>query len=292
MRAFVALAQELNYGRAAAALHVTQPALSFQIKQLERELGVPLVDRSFRAISLTRAGEAFLPECAATLESVAKSVRMARNAHSEDSGVVRLGFAGALSVETVSLLARTVRQGFPAIELAITASHTSSEVIDFLAAGKLDIGFTAEQRLLPGIDSTVLGDDPMGLLVATDHPLSSAGETALAELAGEPFVLTSVAAGLRLRDEALEACLDAGFRPQRIHDAPDTMTMLALVAAGVGVAVAPTRMAREAHSGVVYVPLSDVRRSLRTMVAWRTAQPFAAQLKVLGIIAEASFNLE
>jgi DNA-binding transcriptional LysR family regulator len=286
MRSFVALAAELNFGRAAVGLHVTQPALSQQIRQLERAVGVALVDRSLRAIRLTRAGEAFLPECVATLEAADKAIRIARNAESADSGIVRLGFAGALSIDAVSVLARSVRQRHPGIELVITASHSSAEVMDLLAAGKLDIGFTALQRVVPGLNSRAVGDDPVGALVSTDHPLAKAGEIALADLSEETFVLTSPAAGLRLRDEAIEACTDAGFRPLRIHEAPDTLTLLALVAAGVGVSVVPTRMAREVQNGLVFLRLSDVQRSLRTMVAWRSAEPFAAQQKVLDAVGK------
>ncbi len=283
MRTFVAVAAELNYGRAAQRLHLTQPAVSQQIRQLERDIGVELIDRSARAVRLTASGEGFLPLCHETLDMADRAMRAALNAGSVDRGLVRVGFAGALSTAAVASLARTVREKHPGIELRITASHSSAGIMDLLQADGLDIGFTGMQRSVPGISTRLIGSDRMGLVVASDHPLAGEKKVALARFAEEPFVLTDLHAGLQLREEAIEACVDAGFRPRVVQEAPDTLTVMALVAAGIGATVAPTRFTGEASGALSFLELTDVDRRLNTVVAWRSTQAFGALGRVLEI---------
>lgn len=243
MRTFVAVAEELNYGRAAQRLHLTQPAVSQQIRQLEKDVGVELVDRTGRYTQLTPAGEGFLPHCLATLGEADNAVRAARNTGDSDRGVIRIGFAGALATSTVAAIARAVRQQYPGIELRITASHSSAGVMEMLQADTLDIGFTALQRTVPGISSRRMGAQPVGLVVASDHPVAGRETVRLGDFSDAAFILTDLPAGLQLRDVAIEACLDAGFRPRVVQETPDTLTLVALVAAGIGVSVLPERFA-------------------------------------------------
>ena len=164
-------------------------------------------------------------------------------------GVVRIGFAGSLATATVASLARSVRELYPGIELRITASHSSSGIMDLLQADRLDVGFTGTQRSVPGISTRLIRSEPLGVLVASDHPLAGTQTVTLAQLAEEAFVLTDLQAGLQLREQAIEACLDAGFRPRVVQEAPDTLTVMALVAAGVGITVVPSRFAEESSGG-------------------------------------------
>jgi DNA-binding transcriptional LysR family regulator len=284
MRTFVAVATELNYGRAAQRLHLTQPAVSQQIRQLEKDVGVELVDRSGRAVRLTPSGEGFLPLCRQTLTTADNAVRAARNAGSADRGVVRIGFAGALSTALVASLAREVRELHPGIELRITASHSSSGIMDLLQADTLDIGFTGMQRSVPGISTRLMSSQRLGVLVASDHPLAAKATVRLAEFSDAPFILTDLHSGLQLRDQAIEACVDAGFRPRVVQEVPDTLTVMALVAAGIGVTVLPSRFAEEAPGALAFLNLSDVDRYLRTVVAWRDSQGFGALNRVLEVI--------
>lgn len=286
MRTFATVASELNYGRAASALHVSQPAVSQQIAQLERDVGVVLFERSRRGVRLTPAGQAFLPLCEQTLGSADAAVRAARNAQSSDEGIVRVAFAGAPSAPVVSALARAVRDRFPGIELQIHASLTSSRVMDQLAADELDLGFTADSRSVPGVETRLVSADQLDLAVAIDHPLAGRSSVRLADLAGTRFVLAAPAAGLRLREEAIEACIEAGFRPRIVQEAEDTQTVLALVAAGIGVTLIPKGLVGNAATAIALVPISDVRRSLRTVAGWRTVTGFGALQRVLDIVEE------
>lgn len=286
MKAFTAVARELNYGRAAAALHVSQPAVSQQIRQLEKAVGVMLVDRSTRSVSLTRAGEAFLPLCLTALEATEEAVLAARNSQRNDHGVVRIGFAGTMGAAAVGQISRLTRERFPGIELRFQASLGSAQVMDLLAAGRLDIGFTAGQRPINGIALRTVGESPLGALVALGHPIAGQESVALASLRDERFVLLDAALNLRLSEEAIEACIDVGFRPRVAQNAPDPATLAALVASGLGISITAAAFAGAAD-GTSYVPFKDVSRSLRTVVAWREAQGFGALYRVLDIIDEA-----
>ncbi len=285
VRTFVAVAQELNYGRAAEKLHVSQPAVSQQIFQLEKAVGVRLVDRTTRSVALTRAGEAFLPLSLEVLAKADEAVRAARNSERNDHGVVRIGFAGAMGSASVGAITRLVRSSYPGIELRFQAALGSAEVLDLVAAGGLDIGFTAGQRSVQGVRLRTIDDDSMGCLVPLDHPIALRDSVKLASLRDVGFVLLDPSLGLRLREEAIEACVDVGFRPRVVQDAPDSSTLFALVAAGVGVSITAGRFAASAQ-GTAFVPFSDVTRRLRTVVAWREDPSFGALQHVLGIIVE------
>lgn len=289
MKAFAAVARELNYGRAAAALHVSQPAVSQQIRQLEKAVGVLLVDRNTRSVSLTRAGHAFLPYCQTALETTEKAVLAARNSQLDDHGVVRIGFAGTMGATTVGQISRTTRERFPGIELRFQASFGSQQVLELLAAGQLDIGFTAGQRPTNGVTLRTVHDDPLGALVPRDHLIASQESVALASLSNEGFVLLDSALNLRLSEEAIEACIDVGFRPRVVQNAPDPTTLVALVASGLGISITAAALAVDV-SETSFVPFNDVSRKLRTVVAWKEAQGFGALYRVLDIIAEVEWK--
>lgn len=286
MRTFVAVARELNFGRAAIGLHISQPAVSQQITQLERSVGTRLIDRSSRRIRLTAAGEAFLPLCAASIASADEAIRAAMNAESPDRGIVRIGFAGSPGAEIFSALARAVRLRYPGIELRIVASLSSAAVMDRLSGGDLDVGFTAEERSVHGVSALLLSAEPLAVAVASDHPLARRSSVRLADLSDEPFVLTSAAAGLRVRDVAIEACIDVGFRPRVAQEADDAQTVLALVSAGIGVTITAGALLGSAAPVVQLLRITDVSRTLRTIVAWRSEHMFGALRSVLSVIEE------
>jgi DNA-binding transcriptional LysR family regulator len=285
MRTFVAVATERNYRRAAISLHVSQPAVSQQIRKLEAEVGVQLLERSTRSVSLTPAGDAFLPLAMKTLKKADEAVRAARNSERDDHGIVRIGFAGAMGAPFVAEIARLVRQRHPGIELIFQAQLASGVVMDMLSAGDLDIGFTADARPVRGIRSRALRSDGFSVIMPTDHPLATAESLPLASLADETFVLLDAARGLRLREAAIDVCVDVGFRPRIVQDAPDTVTVFSLVSAGVGLSIVPTGFVTPTP-GVADVPLSDVEREFSTVIAWRLSPGFGALRRVLAVIDE------
>jgi DNA-binding transcriptional LysR family regulator len=283
LKAFEAVAQELNYGRAARVLHIAQPAVSQQIVQLEKSLGVTLFDRTTRSVRLTPAGHAFRQPCRAALEALSTASRAARNAGSGESGSVRVGFSGAFVHEGLSRLARLSRQQHPGIELVIAASGNNDSVLDQLLSDKIDIGFMSDTHPHPKVATRLIGASKLGALVPSDHRLAGSGPVPLADLADEPFVLTDTASRFALRDVTIQACLEAGFQPRVAQEAADSFTVFALVSAGMGLTLVP-ESAREIWShGSVYVPLTGIDLRLRSVIAWAAERGFPALDMVLAV---------
>nr|WP_256128136.1 LysR family substrate-binding domain-containing protein [Arthrobacter sp. SDTb3-6] len=220
------------------------------------------------------------------MKAADSAVRAALNAVDGDHGVVRLGFAGGMAGPAVSTLTGEVRRRFPGIEVRISASLHTVGVLEQLSSDGLDIGFMAEQRQVPGISSRLVSEAALCAVVPLHHRAAGRKVVALASLAEDPFVLIEATAGLKLGDMAVEACLDAGFAPRVVQQAPDTYTMLALVSAGVGISVVPDAMAGAWSGAVVFVPLVDVDRRLRSVIAWREDAASGALLKVLDVAGE------
>lgn len=283
LKAFEAVAQELNYGRAARALHVAQPAVSQQIVQLERSLGVVLFERTTRSVRLTPAGHAFQQPCRAALEALGAAARAAQNAGSGESGTVRIGFSGAFAHEGLSQLARESRRHHPLIELVIAASGNNDSVLEQLLSDRLDIGIMSETHGHPKVASRLISASRLGALVPADHRLATAESARLSDLSGEPFVLTDSASRFALRDVTIEACLDAGFQPHIAQEAADSFTVFALVSAGMGLTLVPETARDIWPHGASYLALTDVPQRLRSVIAWPADRSFPALETVLGV---------
>jgi DNA-binding transcriptional LysR family regulator len=217
LRAFVTLAGELHFGRAAAHLHVTQPALSQQIARLERQLRVRLFERTRKRVELTEAGAAAL-ESARTAVGAAAAVEEIACSHADgEAGELRLGLSPGAHYVAQSLLAEFARRR-PAVR--VRASQDSSGVLaEQVADGRLDlaIGFCTEPRV--GIECERLRDEPAVVAVADDHPLAACASVALAELSAETFALVDATDGAGYNRAVAERCRAAGFEP-RTHADP------------------------------------------------------------------------
>jgi DNA-binding transcriptional LysR family regulator len=216
LRAFVALAGELHFGRAAARIHVTQPALSQQIARLERQLGVRLFDRTRTRVELTEAGVAALASARTAVDAAAAVEEVARSHARGDAGELRLGLSPGVHYVAQSLLAEFARRR-PAVR--VRASQDSSGALaEQVADGRLDlaIGFCTEPR--PGVECERLLDEPAVVAVAADHPLSGRASVALAELSAETFALVDAHDGAGYNRAVAERCRTAGFEPRTRPD--------------------------------------------------------------------------
>lgn len=265
---FVAVAEELHFGRAAARLHMSQSPLSQQVRLLERDLGVELFERSTRSVQLTAAGRTFLEPAREVLASASVARRAARAGGHGEIGRVALGFAGASSAITLPLLTRAVAVELPGVEMALHGPHFSAETVGRVAEGVLDLGFATVTNPR-GLNTRLVRRDPLLLAVADVHPLADRGAVALGELAGERFVAFPSARGSEVRALSVRACLEAGFSPAIVQEAPDSFSLLAMVGAGVGVAlvVDAARSIRLDH--VVFVPLEGDPPVLPVCLVWR-----------------------
>lgn len=287
LNAFLAVAEELHFGRAAKRLQMAQPPLSQQIRQLERELGVQLFRRNTRSVRLTSAGESFLEPVRTVLDDLDTAVRAARSAGRGEYGRVTIGFAGASSHETLPQLTRAVRAAHPGLELVMTGQTYANTALSRVADGSLDLGFVRLPVTRPGVAHRVIDEEELVCALPSDHPLARRGTVPLDVLVGEPFVSFPANSGSTVRDAMTEACESAGFTPRVVQEAPDSYTILALVAAGVGVTLTVTSVQHIQQNGLVYRPIAGPPIRLRAALAWRSDNPSAALRAVLAVAEEA-----
>lgn len=284
---FVAVAEELHFGRAARRLQMAQPPLSQQIRQLERELGVQLFERNTRSVRLTSAGEAFVAPVKRVLDDLDLATRAVKAAGRGEYGRVTVGFAGASSHESLPLLTRAVRTAHPGLELVMKGQTYANVALARVADGSLDLGFVRLPVNLPGVEARVIDEEEMICALPSDHPLARREQIAIEDLAEESFVSFPANAGSSVRDATVEACVAAGFHPRVVQEAPDSYTILALVAAGVGVTLTLTSCQHIQQTGLVYRPLAGPGIRLQAALAWRADNPSAALRTVLAIAEDA-----
>ncbi|MFD3657420.1 LysR substrate-binding domain-containing protein [Streptomyces sp. NPDC058620] len=287
LTAFVAVAEELHFGRAAKRLQMAQPPLSQQIRQLEKQLGVQLFERNTRSVRLTSAGESFLEPVRTVLDDLDTAVRAAKAAGRGEYGRVTIGFAGASSHETLPQLTRAVRAAHPGLELVMTGQTYANVALSRVADGSLDLGFVRLPVTQPGVAHRVIDEEELICALPSDHRLAQLESVPLAVLAEEPFVSFPANTGSTVRDAMTEACEAAGFNPRVVQEAPDSYTILALVAAGVGVTLTVTSCQHIQQNGLVYRPLAGPPIRRQAALAWRQDNPSAALRAVLAVAEEA-----
>jgi len=261
---FVTLAEELHFGRAAERLGIAQPPLSQQIQALEDELGVCLLARTNRRVALSEAGRLFLPEARAVLARLEQALAVAARARRGELGELKVGFTS--SAPFTSTLPRAIlafRQACPQVQLDLRELN-SRGVAEAVAEGQLQVGVLRPLAELPaGLEVLELFAEPLVAFLPAGHPLA-AGATprlALAELAGEPFVFFPRTFGTGLYDQLLGLARDAGFTPRIVQEAHEAMTLIGLVATGLGVTVLPASFSRMRIDGVVSRTLGDAGAS-------------------------------
>ncbi len=270
LRSFVAVAEELHFGRAAVRLGIAQPPLSQQIRRLEERLGVPLFVRTRRSVELTPVGELLLEGARPLLAHARELEDTIRNAEDMEGGTVRLGFVGSAAYDVVPTLVRRARVDLPGLSVIAVELPTTRQLAA-LRRGSLDAGIV---RLPVEDEATLerlpLTSDPTVAAVPDTHPLAGRARIALAELAGEPFIIWSRRNNPRAHDDVIEACRDAGFAPRVVQEPGEIDTMLSLVAAGLGVALVPGSMRRIRPNGVRYPSLEGRPIPISLALMWNT----------------------
>ncbi|MER6630256.1 LysR family transcriptional regulator [Streptomyces sp. NPDC000987] len=286
VRYFLALAEECHFGRAAARLHVAQPALSQQIKQLERELGTTLFTRSTRHVELTEAGR-HLTGYARTLvaEEERARVHMAELATGR-AGRVSVGFIGTATYDVLPRVARTVRARLPGITLDLHGELLTPQLVDGLLTGAYDLAVSrADTADAARVDVTPLRTEPLVAVLPAHHPLAAGPRISLRALAGETFVIHPSQPRSAMYDRVLSACDRAGFRPASLVEVGETATLVVLVAAGHGVALVPQSVQSLRLDGVTYVPLTETE-SVDLVLARRADRNSPATRQVAAVIEE------
>ncbi|SEL30489.1 LysR substrate-binding domain-containing protein [Streptacidiphilus jiangxiensis] len=249
LRYFLAVAEELHFGRAAARLYIAQPSLSNQIRALENALGVELFERSRRKVELTAAGRALLEEAPLALAALERAAERTRQAGAGLAGTVRLGYAPMAGYETLGAVLAAIEQDSP--ELTVLATeHFSSEISARVLAGDLDAGIALFPEPMPGIRSSLLRSEPLALLCGKDHRLADSDPVEIADLREESLLLFPRELAPGYYDRVVSACERSGFHPHiRTFTDPPPQAMVARLQAGREIGLPPASFAFHTAAG-------------------------------------------
>jgi DNA-binding transcriptional LysR family regulator len=265
LRYFVAVAEEGSLTRAAARLHIAQQSLSQQIRTLETQLGLTLFVRSSRGAELTDAGSVLLGEARPVLAQAERAVEAMRQAARGEQGSLRVGFLSSVANYVMPPVVRAFRERHPGVTLHVEDVAIAT-LVERLRAGDLDAGLTRPPQV-DDLETEVVLREPVAAVLPDDHPLAGRDEITLAELAGEPWVLTPRASWPPWHAKYDEEFARAGFQARVVQRGTSPQNLLALVAAGVGVTRLPLSSRSLRDSGVAFVPLAGDEAEV--VLAWR-----------------------
>ncbi|MGE5110953.1 MAG: LysR substrate-binding domain-containing protein [Acidobacteriaceae bacterium] len=271
LRYFIAVAEELHFGRAALRLHLAQPPLSQQIRKLEEMLGHALFTRTSRAVKLTSAGEVFLERARSTLRKVHDDVEVTRSVGRGEVGFLNVGFIGSGMLTFLPSMFRTYRREYPKVNLQLREFYTAG-VVRALLEGTLDVGFLRDGGPAEGLEVEPVFSEPFVAALPRKHRLARHKTISAAELRDEPFVFFSPAASSRAYAKTVSLCEEHGFRPQVVQEGPQWLTILRLVGAGLGVTIAPACVGRIAAPDVVCRRIRGTRTRSEIELAFRSGE--------------------
>ncbi len=286
LRYFVAVAEELHFGRAAKRLAMSQPPLSQQIKLLEEEIGVVLFLRTKRQVELTAAGEVFLGEARKAIAQAEHAIRAARRAARGEIGRLAVGFVSSAVYGQVPSIFRLMRSRYPGVSLVLQ-DLTSEEQVEAVKANRIDVGLIRPPVLAAeSLAMRVIWRETLMVALPEGNPLAREAEIAVEALAGESFIQIPRHVAPGFYDQCIRICARAGFAPKIVQEARTTPTIVSLIAGGMGVSILPSSLMSLQRSGVVYRPLKTPAPTTDMAVIWRPADESPTLRSFLEIIWE------
>jgi LysR family transcriptional regulator, benzoate and cis,cis-muconate-responsive activator of ben and cat genes len=289
LRSFVAVARALSFSRAARDLHLSQPALSTQIRLLEEQLGATLLLRNRRKVALTVAGESLLHDAEALLAQVEEVRLKVQRLSAGDLGHLRIGFVASATSTLVPAVATIFRKRYPGVTISLKNLPTAQQV-EGIRNGTLDAGFVRMPLKETGLHITLISREPFAIVLPREHPLARKADLRVGDLMNEPFVAYGERWAPSFYQRWTALCRNAGFTPKITQETGEMETAIALVAAGLGVAILPEGITRR-HRGVIFIR-SLKNEQIRSEIG--IAIPSARQtplLKRLVVIAKQVGNI-
>ena len=268
LSAFLAVADERHFGRAAERLGITQPPLSRQIQQLEAELGLRLFTRNARSVALTEEGASYLAAVRPHLDGLARAAEVARARQRQPQGRLKVGFVSSLAYGLMPRLLEALHGVAPGLEVELFEQSSATQC-RAVRDRRLDLGFVFLPVGEPELRMRPLSREPLVAMLPARHALVGLPEVALERLQGEPFIMCSRQPRAGFRETVLGLCRANGFAPRVAHSASSTAAMAELVAAGLGVALVPQSASERQAAGVVYRPLAGAPLVLEVAAVWQ-----------------------
>ena len=256
LRYFVAVAEELNFTRAAERLHIAQPPLSRQIQQLEDELGVTLIDRSSRPLALTRAGAFFFEQSTQILGRIEEMAHATRRVGAGQRRWLGIGFVPSMLYGELPRVIQRFMRGHPDLDVVLT-ELTSVQQAEALQAGRIDVGFGRVAITADGLVNTLIQEEPMVAALPVDSPLAKLKTLTLKTLSEQTVVLYPASPRPSFADQVLTQFRAHGFPLTNVYETNGLQTAIGLVAAGVGVSIVPASVQRLQRDDMTYRPLAQ-----------------------------------
>jgi DNA-binding transcriptional LysR family regulator len=283
LRSFIAVAEELNFSRAASRLNISQPSLSQQIRVLETTVRVPLVWRTSRQVELTPAGRAFLDDARLTLRQMDTAVAAAKVQAALSAKNLRLGFVDSAVYGILPPLIRAYRDRYPDVHLSLR-EMSSLQQIEAISGGKLDIGVLYPESIRADIAFKQLRRERILLAMPFDHPLAKRAKVSLRLLDGEPLVSFEREVAPALYDRVASMLASANAQPRIVQHATELHTVLGMVAAGLGLAFLPSSLKKWAGVDVAYRPLSHPMPWVAMSLAWSRSNSNGLIQSLVGLV--------
>ena len=285
LRYFVAVAEERHFGRAAERLHMAQPPLSTQIRQLEAELGVALLTRTTRRVELTDAGTAYLARARDLLAAVDDAGLEARRIASGLSGRLVIGCVGSATYTVLPGLARRLREDLPGIDVSFRGELLVPELVEAVLSGALDLALLRPPVDEPGVVLRPLRRERLVVAVPEAHPLAARAELDVLDLRAQDLVSHPGRGRSMMSTFLVDLCRAAGFAPRIRHEVAETSTLVTFVAAGLGLAVVPEPVAALRIPGVAYRPLRPATLGVDPVAAFLAGDPPPQVGRALDVLA-------
>lgn len=280
LRYFIVLAEELHFGRAAKRLHISQPPLSFNIKQLEASLGAELFTRNSHGVRLTPAGEAFRQSAQRVLTEANAAALQVREVAAGVTHRVRIGFVGSMLFRGLPERLNEFQLAHPTVQIALTELN-SAEQLEALRRGVIDVGFVHTDRIAGDLQHALYMSEPFVCCMPAHHPAAHGKALNPQRLKGSPLVLFSRGASPDYYERVVSLCALIGWQPLVRHEVRHWLSVVALVRKGMGVALVPRALMDSGVADVVFKPLPDSLVSSDVYMVWRERQVPEALLRCL-----------
>jgi DNA-binding transcriptional LysR family regulator len=293
MRYIIAVADELNFTRAAEKCNVSQPPLSRAIRALEEELGARLFVRDQHHVAVTPAGKSLVLDARKALAILEQGAERARRTELGMTGTLAIGFGGSTVYSLLPALVRSFRQAAPDVDITFRAMSVLHQ-IDALRDGEIDIGIVRLPISDELIETHAVHTEPLVVALPTGHQLlAHSGPVKMGDLSRSRFVTYEPARGFHVYSDLQGLCRLAGFAPNIAHQVPTTEAVIGIVACGEGIAVVPASAERLRMRGVAFRPLDaghapEHLTTVRFALAWRSKTPSAPTAKFIGAIRNLS----